>query len=109
MIIASFLQFPLLLVRYNQPFYHLMVLERLVVTNQQQRELQKTCNDHQRVTDVTRQTKKHLEFYVHWKRRQPDARVELQPDLHYTLRPATLLRLEGINFHGNLSGRFLVE
>ncbi len=27
MIIASFLQFPLLLVRYNQPFYHLMVLD----------------------------------------------------------------------------------
>ena len=27
MIVASFLQFPLLLVRYNQPFYHLMVLD----------------------------------------------------------------------------------
>ncbi len=27
MIIASFLQFPLLLVRYNQPFYHLMILD----------------------------------------------------------------------------------
>lgn len=27
MILASFLQFPLLLVRYNQPFYHLMVLD----------------------------------------------------------------------------------
>ncbi|HEX6729637.1 MAG TPA: glycosyltransferase [Pyrinomonadaceae bacterium] len=27
MIIASFLQFPLLLVRYNQPLYHLMVLD----------------------------------------------------------------------------------
>src|SRR5678816_3784452 len=27
MIIASLLQFPLLLVRYNQPFYHLMVLD----------------------------------------------------------------------------------
>ncbi len=27
MIIASFLQFPLLLVRYNQPFYHLMVVD----------------------------------------------------------------------------------
>ena len=27
MIIASFLQFPLLLVRYNQPFYHLMVFD----------------------------------------------------------------------------------
>ena len=26
MIVASFLQFPLLLVRYNQPFYHLMIL-----------------------------------------------------------------------------------
>src|SRR5699024_8096395 len=26
-IVASFLQFPLLLVRYNQPFYHLMVLD----------------------------------------------------------------------------------
>ena len=27
MIVASFLQFPLLLVRYNQPFYHLMILD----------------------------------------------------------------------------------
>jgi cellulose synthase/poly-beta-1,6-N-acetylglucosamine synthase-like glycosyltransferase len=27
MIVASFLQFPLLLVRYNQPFYHVMVLD----------------------------------------------------------------------------------
>ncbi len=27
MILASFLQFPLLLVRYNQPFYHLMILD----------------------------------------------------------------------------------
>jgi len=27
MIVASFLQFPLLLVRYNQPLYHLMVLD----------------------------------------------------------------------------------
>ena len=27
MIVASFLQFPLLLVRYNQPFYHLMVFD----------------------------------------------------------------------------------
>jgi hypothetical protein len=27
MIIASLLQFPLLLVRYNQPFYHLMILD----------------------------------------------------------------------------------
>src|SRR6476620_2213945 len=27
MIVASFMQFPLLLVRYNQPFYHLMVLD----------------------------------------------------------------------------------
>ena len=27
MIVASFLQFPLLLVRYNSPFYHLMVLD----------------------------------------------------------------------------------
>jgi hypothetical protein len=27
MIVASLLQFPLLLVRYNQPFYHLMVLD----------------------------------------------------------------------------------
>src|ERR1044072_5791301 len=27
MIVARFLQFPLLLVRYNQPFYHLMVLD----------------------------------------------------------------------------------
>ena len=27
MIIASFLQFPLLLVRYNQPFYHLMIID----------------------------------------------------------------------------------
>ena len=27
MIVASFLQFPLLLVRYNQPFYHLMIFD----------------------------------------------------------------------------------
>ena len=27
MIVASFLQFPLLLVRYNQPFYHLMIVD----------------------------------------------------------------------------------
>src|SRR6476661_3851840 len=27
MIVASFLQFPLLLVRYNQPFYHLMIID----------------------------------------------------------------------------------
>src|SRR5437773_11890809 len=27
MIVASFLQFPLLLVRYNQPLYHLMILD----------------------------------------------------------------------------------
>jgi cellulose synthase/poly-beta-1,6-N-acetylglucosamine synthase-like glycosyltransferase len=27
MIVASFIQFPLLLVRYNQPFYHLMILD----------------------------------------------------------------------------------
>src|SRR6266478_7245917 len=27
MIVASFMQFPLLLVRYNQPFYHLMILD----------------------------------------------------------------------------------
>ena len=85
------------------------MIERLVVTHQQQRKLQKARDDHQRITDVARQTEEHFQLHAKRQRRQPDARVKFEPNLHHALGPTSLLRLESVDLDRNLRRRFFVE
>src|SRR6185503_2372065 len=85
------------------------MIKRLVITHQQQRKLQEARDDHQRITDVARETEKHFQLHAKRERRQPDARIKFETNLHHTLGPTSLLCLECIYLNWNFRGRFLVE
>src|SRR6266508_167469 len=84
-------------------------MQTLVVSHQQQRKLHEAGNDHERVTDITRQTKEHLEFDPERQGRVPDTAVELEPNLQHAFGPAALLCLEGINLDRNFRRRLFVQ
>src|ERR1700682_1056403 len=84
-------------------------MERLIVTNQEQRELQKARHDHQRIADVARQPKEHFQSDSCGERCMPDARIEFDAYLHDALGPTALLRFEGIDLHRNFRGCFFIQ
>src|SRR5882724_3652844 len=84
-------------------------MQTLVVSHQQKRELHKAGDNHQRITDVAGQAKKHFELDAHWQRRIPDAPVKLEPNLQDPFGPTPLLRFEGINLNRDFGRRFFVK
>src|ERR1044072_180517 len=85
------------------------MLEALIVADEQQGKLQQARQNHQRVTDVPRQTEEHLKLHTRRQTRAQDARIELERDFGHTLRPTALLRLEGVNLDRHLRRRVLIQ
>ena len=85
------------------------MIKRLVITNEQQRKLQKARDDHQRITDVARQPEKHFQFDSKRKRCEPDAGIKFQTHLHHAFGPTSLLRFESVDLNRDLRRRFFVE
>src|SRR5713226_4904354 len=85
------------------------LIKTLVVTDQQQRKLHETGDDHQRVTDIAGQAKKHFQLDAQRQRRAPDSSVQLEPNLQHALGPTPLLRFEGVNVDRNFRRGFFVQ
>src|SRR5436190_12344433 len=85
------------------------MIQRLVITDQQQRKLEEARHDHQGIADVPRQTEEHFQPEPHWQRRMPDTWIQLDTDLHHALGPTPLLGLKGIDFNWYFRGCFFIE
>src|SRR5918911_3745305 len=59
------------------------VIEALVVTHEQQGELQETDENHQRIADVSCQAEEHLKLDAQGQGGGPDSSVKLYADLHH--------------------------
>ena len=85
------------------------VKQSLVVTHDQDREIDQSKHDHQRRREVPCQAEELLELHsLRQPRVMPHASKQLDPNLHDALGPPPLLRLEGVYLDRQLGGHVVI-